>query len=112
MKDPGKESKQDPRGHHVVEVANHVVGVVQVEVRQIEGERQAGEAIVRITPEEVWWPVLDPIRSHPSIQTYLESIGLSGRTVHRTPVEERVRPAILRTSDAAAAAEAAEESAP
>jgi hypothetical protein len=76
--------------------------------------RQAGEAsgsnLVRLTPEEVWWPVLDPIRSHPRIQSYLESIGLGGRTVQRTPVDERIRPAILRQAEAAGGAAA--ESAP
>jgi TolB-like protein len=66
--------------------------------------RQAGEAggssLVRLTPEEVWWPVLDPIRSHPEIQSYLVSISLGGRTVQRTPVDERIRPAILRQAAA------------
>jgi TolB-like protein len=76
--------------------------------------RQAGEAsgsnLVRLTPEEVWWPVLDPIRSHPRIQSYLVSIGLGGRTVQRTPVDERIRPAILRQAEAAGGGAA--ESAP
>jgi TolB-like protein len=71
-----------------------------------------GSPLVRLTPEEVWWPVLDPIRSHPSIQAYLESIGLGGRTVQRTPVQERVRPAILRRADIVAGSESTEESAP
>jgi TolB-like protein len=71
--------------------------------------RQAGETFVpssvRLTSEEIWWPVLDPIRSHPQIQSYLETIGLGGRTVQRTPVDERVRPTILRQADAAATEE-------
>ncbi len=71
--------------------------------------RYAGEAFVpssiRVTSEEVWWPVLDPIRSHPDIQAYMESIGLAGYTVQRTPMDERVRPTILRQADAAAAEE-------
>ena len=46
----------------------------------------------------------DPIRPHPRIQSYLVSIGLGGRTVQRTPVDERVRPAILRQADASAGA--------
>ena len=78
-------------------------------------KRQAGQAstaaAVRLTPEEVWWPALDPIRSDPRIQSYMQSIGLGGRTVQRTPVDERVRPAILRQA-AAAAAESTAEPAP
>jgi len=60
-----------------------------------------------------WSPLLDPIRSHPRFQQHMESLGLGGLTVHRTPVEERVRPAILRQADGQrAAAAAAEDAAP
>jgi len=81
-------------------------GELERAVADFVDHRQAGEAsgsnMVRLTPEEVWWPVLDPIRSHPRIQSYLASIGLGGRTVQRTPMDERVRPAILRQAGAAA----------
>jgi TolB-like protein len=64
-------------------------------------------------PRGVWWVLHDPIRSDPRYQAYMESIGLGGLEVHRTPVDERVRPAILRQADAQrAAASAAEGSAP
>jgi TolB-like protein len=58
-----------------------------------------------------WWSLFDPIRSHARFQAYMASIGLGGLTVQRTPVEERVRPAILRQADAAAVA-ASEGSSP
>ena len=47
---------------------------------------------------------LDGLRSHPGFQAYMASQGLPGFTVQRTPVDERVRPAILRQADVAAAA--------
>ncbi|HSM09052.1 MAG TPA: hypothetical protein VLA33_08540 [Gemmatimonadota bacterium] len=63
--------------------------------------------------ETIWSPLLDPIRSHPRFQAHMESLGLGGLTVQRTPPEERVRPAILRQADAQrAAAAAAEDSTP
>ena len=68
---------------------------------------------MRLSPDYVWGHSFDSIRSDPRVQEYLTSIGLGGRTVQRTPVGERVRPAILRQADAeAAAAESAEEPAP
>ena len=60
----------------------------------------------------IWEPDFDPIRSHPRIQEHMESLGLAGHTLQRTPVDQRVRPAILRRMDAEAAAESAEESGP
>jgi TolB-like protein len=67
----------------------------------------------RLSPDIVWSPDVDEIRSDPRVQAYMDSIGLGGRTLQRTPVDERVRPAILRQADAAAAAAAAaEKSAP
>ncbi len=60
------------------------------------------------------FPELDGLRSHPRFEEYMASAGLPGFTVQRTPVEERVRPAILRQADAVAAAaiESAEVSTP
>jgi len=69
-----------------------------------------------LSPEVAWDPQFDPIRPHRLVQEHLASIGLGDVTPQRTPVDERVRPAILRQADAAAAAavagETAEESAP
>ena len=33
-----KETKEDSRSHHVVEVTNHVISVVQVKVSKIKGQ--------------------------------------------------------------------------
>ena len=57
-----------------------------------------------LTPDRVWSAVLDSIRNHPRVQARLDSIGLAGIEPQRTPPEERVRPAILRQAEAAAAA--------
>jgi len=59
-----------------------------------------------LQPDMVWSPDLDQIRTDPRVQEHLETIDLGGVTVQRTPVDERVRPAILRQADAVAAAEA------
>ena len=74
--------------------------------------RETVPSSVRLTSEEVWWPALDPIRSHARIQSYMESIGLGGRTVQRTPVDERIRPAILRQAEVAPADAAADPASP
>ena len=58
----------------------------------------------RLIPDRVWRPPYDSLRTSPRVRAYLDSIGLGGLTVQRTPVEERVRPAILRQADASAAA--------
>ena len=42
--DAGEEREERARRHDVVEVADHVVGVVQVDVGGGEAERQAGQA--------------------------------------------------------------------
>ncbi len=41
--DSGKQPEQDARRDHVVEVADHIVGVVQMEIRKVESQRQTGE---------------------------------------------------------------------
>ncbi len=61
--------------------------------------------LTRLTVEFVWDVALDDIRDDRRVQAALESIGLGGLTVQRTPVGERVRPAILRQADADAGAE-------
>ncbi len=38
--DTGKQAKDRPWCHHIVEVTNHVVGIVQVQIRQTERQRQ------------------------------------------------------------------------
>jgi TolB-like protein/Flp pilus assembly protein TadD len=48
----------------------------------------------------VWSPIFDPIRDHPAMQEYLRARGLDGVTVQRTPADERVLPAVLRTTAA------------
>ncbi len=57
------------------------------------------------SPSQVWRPIHDSIRDHSAVQQYLEDVGLGGVTVQRTPLEERVRPAILRRADETAAAQ-------
>jgi len=64
-----------------------------------------------LQPDMVWSPALDQIRADPRVQEHLETIDLGGVTVQRTPVEERIRPALLRQADAAQAAASATESA-
>ncbi len=41
--DTAEESEENPGRHDVVEVADHVVGIVQVQIHEIEGQRQAGK---------------------------------------------------------------------
>ena len=54
-----------------------------------------------LNPDLAWYPLGKGLADHPRIQAYLASIGLEGVTPQRTPVAERIRPAILRQADAA-----------
>lgn len=52
----------------------------------------------------VWFPALDPIRSHPAVHDYMARIARGDATVRRTPPERREVPTVLRRGDEAAAA--------
>ena len=46
----GEETKENSGGHHIVEVANHIISIVKVQIRQVEGQRESGET----TNSEHW----------------------------------------------------------
>ena len=45
--------------------------------------------------QNIWLPVFDSVRADPRIQTLLETSGLAGVQVSRTPPSERTRPLLL-----------------
>jgi len=103
------EGRLDELPASLPELASTVLGLGIAEDRDL-----AIEGLLEIlrenplNPDLVWRPQMDDLRADRRVQEYLVSIGLGGVTPRRTPVSERVKPAILRQTDAGTGATARE----